>query len=124
MHLRTAEETAVIVAEIFRRSQQNRARVSARTIRLASGRISLRASFLERLEDALMEFRIGLAELETGGFGVYYTSALSSAKPITAKKLCSPDELRALKDGKDPGLRDFQNAIEKDIEDAGGQGDE
>lgn len=95
-----AEETAVLVASLLQRSQERRARISERTIRLLSRRRTLRDAFKDRLRDELDDLGIHLVQLERGGFGVIPITALDGARAITAKRYM-PDELKKLKKAPD-----------------------
>lgn len=97
--MRNAEETALVLAVIFQRSDQNRARLSASTIRVVSGRRHLRGVFLALLGDALGQYGVGLLELDSGGFGLIYMKALEAAKATTAKRYLTPQELRDVRRG-------------------------
>jgi|HubBroStandDraft_1064217.scaffolds.fasta_scaffold1077404_1 hypothetical protein len=95
MH-RTAEQTAILLALLFKRASLKRARISERTIRVLSKRRSLRAVFLEGLRGALDDFGIHMIELERGGFGLIPVSALDGAQAILAKNYIS-DDLKTLR---------------------------
>jgi hypothetical protein len=97
---RSAEQTAILVAVLLKRSEQRRARVSDKTIRRLSKRRTLRDAFKERLRAELDDVGIHLVELERGGFGVIPINALDGAPAITAKKYL-PDEMRKLRTGDD-----------------------
>ena len=93
---RTAEQTAVLVALVFKRSAAKRARVSERTIRVLSKRRSLRVAFIESLNRALDDLGVHMIELERGGFGLIPVSALDGAQAILARQFIA-DDLKALK---------------------------
>lgn len=95
MH-RTAEQTAILLALLFKRASLKRARISERTIRVLSKRRSLRAVFLQGLRGALDDFGIHMIELERGGFGLIPVSALDGAQAILAKNYIS-DDLKTLR---------------------------
>jgi hypothetical protein len=95
MH-RTAEQTAILLALLFKRASLRRARISERTIRVLSKRRSLRAVFLQGLRGALDDFGIHMIELERGGFGLIPVSALDGAQAILAKSYIS-DDLKTLR---------------------------
>ena len=95
MH-RTAEQTAILLALLFKRANTKRARISEKTIRVLSKRRSLRAVFLQGLRAALDDFGLHMIELERGGFGLIPVSALDGAQAILAKNYIS-NELKALK---------------------------
>jgi hypothetical protein len=97
---RSAEETAILVSALLKRSEQRRARVSDKTIRVLSNRRTLRDAFKERLRAELDDIGIHLVQLERGGFGVIPINALDGAPAITAKKYL-PEELKKLKKGAD-----------------------
>ena len=91
---RTAEETALLIACLMRRSGHKRARISERTIRLLSKRTYLRSAFLEPLKEQLEDTGLLLVEIDRGGYGLIYYSTLDGAPMITAKKLLPKSERR------------------------------
>lgn len=93
---RTAEQTAILIALLFKRANTKRARVSERTIRILSKRKSLRVAFLDRLNSALDDLGIHMIELDRGGFGLIPISALDGAQVILAKNYIS-DDLKTLR---------------------------
>ena len=99
----SAEQTAVMIAALLKRSEQRRARISESTIRVLSKRRTLRDAFKEQLRTELDDIGIHLVQLERGGFGVIPITALDGAPAITAKKYLS-DELRKLKKGPDEAI--------------------
>lgn len=98
--MQTANETAILVATILRRSGQTRARISDKTIRLLAKRKRLRKAFLVDLDQAAEDFGVLFCELDTGAYGVFSMTSLEGAKTVTAKKFLSDVELIALKKGK------------------------
>ncbi len=90
MH-RTTEQTAVLLALLFKRANLKRARISEKTIRVLSKRRSLRAVFLQGLRAALDDFGLHMIELDRGGFGLIPVSALDGAQAILAKNYISED---------------------------------
>jgi hypothetical protein len=116
----TAEETAVLVAALLRRSEQRRARISESTIRVLSRRRTLRDAFKESLRAELDDIGIHLVQLERGGFGVILIKALDGAPAITAKKYLS-DEMKKLKKGADEA---FFGKLRDEINEDGDEGDE
>lgn len=120
---RTAEETALLVAILLRRSEQRRARISDKTIRLLSRRRTLRDAFKERLRAELDDFGIHIVQLERGGFGIIPINALDGAPPITAKKYLA-EELKKLKKGADQTFFDrLRSEVNNDAEE-GDEGEE
>lgn len=110
--MRTAEETAILLAVLFKRSKQTRARVSQKTIKLLSFRIRLRAAFVSAIADALSQFEICMIELDSGAFGLIPTKSLEAAKAITAKRHME-NELPSLVRGKN---LDFASLEEEALE--------
>jgi hypothetical protein len=102
---RSAEQTAVLVATLLKRSEQRRARVSENTIRVLSKRRTLRDAFKARLRAELDDIGIHLVQLERGGFGVIPINALDGAPAITAKRYLA-DELNKLKKTDDEAFFD------------------
>ena len=94
---RTVENTAILLALLFKRSRVKRARISERTIRVLSKRKKLRVVFLGSLSEALDDLGIHMIELERGGFGLMPISALEGAETILAKTYIG-DQLRKLRE--------------------------
>lgn len=97
--MRTPRETAILLAVILNRSEQSRARVSAKTVKLLAIRKNLRLAFTMQLIVEIAEFGWILFEINSGGFGAVQAKALEAAKPVTAKRLLSDDERSALRKG-------------------------
>lgn len=111
MPLRTAEETATLIALIFERSGQARIRISQKTIKFLGYRYKLRSAFVVSVTEALSSYYdITMLELDTGAFGLIRTSSLEGAKAFTAKRMLE-ELLPDLRKGK---ALDF-DAIEKEI---------
>lgn len=89
--MRTEEETSVLLAVLFQRSGETRARISGKTIRKVSDRRLLRSAFINRLTQHLDDRGLSFSELERGGYGLMRTSVLEGAKTITAKHYISTD---------------------------------
>jgi hypothetical protein len=112
----TAEQTAVLVAILLRRSEERRARLSERTIRILSRRRTLRDAFKESLRAELDDMGIHLMQLERGGFGVIPIDALAGARAITAKKYL-PEELKRLRKGADEAFFEkLRNEVAEDVD--------
>lgn len=94
--MRTAEQTATLLALLFKRAEKKRARVSEKTIRILSGRTALRDAFLQRLASAVDDLGLHLIPLERGGFGLIPISALNGAPSILSKRYILT-ELKELK---------------------------
>jgi hypothetical protein len=124
MH-RTAEQTAILLALLFKRASLKRARISERTIRVLSKRRSLRAVFLQGLRGALDDFGIHMIELERGGFGLIPVSALDGAQAILAKNYIS-DDLKTLRQHEKLSRQEkvYMNFKEEVTGDEEGEGDE
>jgi hypothetical protein len=115
---RTVRETAILLAVLLKRSEQTRARVSEKTIRVVGRRSRLKAAFVVALRDELEEFGWSLVELPSGGFGAIQTSTLEAAKSVTALKYLTPEEAKGLRSGK-MTTADFEaEAYPDDEEDA------
>lgn len=84
--MRTAEETALLVALLLKRSEKNRARISRQTVLRLSKRSIIRTAFLNMLKNHLDDLGIILIELERGGYGIIPSTALEGAPAITAKR--------------------------------------
>ncbi|CAI8801901.1 Segregation and condensation protein B [Pseudomonas sp. IT-P74] len=98
--LRSADDTATLLALMFERSGQTRIRVSQKTIKFLGYRMKLRASFVLAVSEVLSNYYdITMIELDNGAFGLFRTSSLEGAKAFTAKRLLE-DMLPDLKKGK------------------------
>jgi hypothetical protein len=95
--MKTVQQTAMVLATILNRSAQNRARVSARTIKKLGARKHLRRAFVAELTDTLAEYSWTLSEIDSGGYAAIQTKALEAAKPVTARRWLKDDERRALR---------------------------
>src|SRR3982074_2230139 len=79
---RSVEETAIILALIFKRSGLAQARVSDKTIRLVSGRKRLEGSFRQNLKDERGEYEMEIVRRATGAHARIKVSALEAAEPV------------------------------------------
>ncbi len=95
---RTAEETALLIALLLKRSNQKRARISIPTIRRLAKRRHIRGAFIEMLTLHLGDLGVVLVELDRGGYGLIPSDILNGAPAITAKKYLK-DELADLRKG-------------------------
>ena len=95
----TAHQTAILLAVILNRSEQSRARVSAKTIKLLAIRRNLRSAFVLELITEIAEFGWILFEISSGGFGAVQAKTLEAAKPVTAKRFLTDEERRDLRQG-------------------------
>ena len=111
--MRTAEETALLVTLLLKRSEQKRARLSENTIRRLSKRKHLRSAFIEMLDKHLDALGIVLVELDRGGYGLIPSSVLDGAPAITAKKHLLGD-LAKLKSGK-LSFDDIRDELDGDV---------
>jgi hypothetical protein len=102
---RTAAQTAILLALLFKRANAKRARISERTIRVVSRRRSLRVAFLDRLRGELDDLGLHIIELERGGFGLIPIGALDGAASILAKNYIIT-ELRRLRAEKNPSQQE------------------
>lgn len=97
--MRDTDQTAILLATILNRSDQTRARVSAKTIKKLAARRHLRRAFAAELTDALAEYSWTLTEIDSGGYAAVRTKTLEAAKPVTAKRWLTDNERKALKRG-------------------------
>jgi hypothetical protein len=114
MSLRDAEEAALLLAVIFKRSGVARARVSDKTLKLLGYRQKLRISFADRINAHLSDLGMVFIELETGGYGLMPSKALEAAKVITAKKWMNEEELDRLKNGQPFDIKELWRELEED----------
>ena len=96
--MRSPEEAALLVALLFHRAGEHRARISLKTIRRLAQKEHLRQSFLTRVTAELDDIGLTLIENDRGGFGLIPHQALNGAPTITAKRFLIED-LRKLKSG-------------------------
>jgi hypothetical protein len=101
MTLLSPFSTALVLAVALRRSGRTRARLSAATIRAASGgtRKALRAGFQRDLGIALEDHGWALIELDVGGFAAIQIASLAAARTVTLKRTFSDPEREALSVG-------------------------
>jgi hypothetical protein len=97
MMLRTAEQSALVLAAMFHRSNQKRGRVSAKTIRIVSRRSHLKGAFTANLTECLAQYDISMSELKTGGFGLIRSTSLQAAPNITYRNCFELDEKTKLR---------------------------
>lgn len=100
--LRTPDQVALLIAILYLRSGTKRSiRISEKTLRLLGWREKLRSAFVVAVISALEDRGLVMAELSSGGFGVIPASALEAGRVVTAKRLLSPPELEAVKNGQE-----------------------
>jgi hypothetical protein len=73
--------------------------VSAKTIKVLALRQILRSAFIVELTDELAELSWILFEVASGGYAAVQAKALEAAKPVTALRLLTDEERRALRRG-------------------------
>lgn len=97
--MRSAEETAILLALMFKNSQLNRIRISQKTLKLLAYRFRLRSAFVLSVTEALSSnYGLYLIELDTGSFGIIPAKSLEAAKTATARKYL-PGIIKELKKG-------------------------
>jgi hypothetical protein len=111
---RSVEETAIILALIFKRSGLGQARMNDKTIRLVSGRKRLEGSFRQNLKDELGEYGMEIVRLDTGDHALIKVSALEAAEAVTAAKTLTPEQLQRLRDGEPFELKQLLNELGED----------
>jgi hypothetical protein len=116
--MRTAKETAALLAVILNRSEQTRARISSKTIKLLGSRMNLRSAFVVEIVDALAEYDWILFELAAGGYGAVQAKALEAAKSVTARRMLTDEERRALRRGAED-MQAFLQEAEPEREELG-----
>lgn len=115
MSKRTPEQAAILVALLLKRSGHRRARISENTIRLLSKRHTLRDAFKSRLTAELDDLGIHLVELQRGGFGAIFVSALDGAPSITTKRVM-PEEMKKLKTATEELFARYRDEVDADAE--------
>jgi hypothetical protein len=113
--MRTAYETALLTALLFKRSNQKRIRVSLDTIRHLSERTTIRLSFIRMLLDNLDTLGLIMIENSRGGYSIIRSNLLDGAPIATAKKYLL-DDLNKLKNGK-IHFKDIEEELNEDKED-------
>jgi len=83
----SVETVALRLAVLLKRTEKTRARVSEKTLRILSGRTTLRDSFVVSIRNALEDFGVVSVRLDRGGFALIATSALEGAPPALVKNL-------------------------------------
>lgn len=78
---------ALLLAVLLKRSGKTRGRLSEKTLRLLSGRTTLRERLIENVQGALDDLGVMMVRLERGGFALVAYSALEGAPPLTASQL-------------------------------------
>lgn len=115
--MRTARESALLIALLFKRAKKTRARISDKTVlKLSKRKKYLRTSFIELLSAEMDDLGLVLVELDRGGFGLIPTSALNGAPAITANKFIKDDlnKLREQEIDFDDILDDLSTDIDTD----------
>ncbi|SRR6266404_1680331 len=108
----TAGETALLIACLIIRARTRRARISEKTIRLLSRRRYLRSAFIGELSRELDYLGLHLVEIERGGFGIIFSSALHGAPAVTAQKYL----MDVLKEIKREGERFDFSKLRREVE--------
>jgi hypothetical protein len=83
----SVDTVALRLAVLLKRSEKTRARVSEKTLRILSGRSTLRDSFVVGVRNALEELSVVSVRLDRGGFALIATSALEGAPTALVKNL-------------------------------------
>ena len=81
------ETVALRLAVLLKRTGKTRARVSDKTLRILSGRTTLRDAFVINMRSVLEEYGVVAVRLDRGGFALIATSALEGAPPALVKNL-------------------------------------
>jgi hypothetical protein len=84
--LRSPREAAILLALLFKRSGQKRARLSERTIKVAGDRLRLRGAYFDAVQEYLGKLGLVLIELPKGGFCVWPETTLAGAPTVTFKR--------------------------------------
>lgn len=108
---RPVEETAVILAVIFKRSGLEEARISDQTIRMVSGRKRLEGSFRQNLKDELAEYGLEIVRFDAGDQALIRVSALEAAYTVTAAKTLNAEELETIRAGEPIDVKPFQSEL-------------
>jgi hypothetical protein len=114
---RSVEETAVILAVIFKRSGLGEARMSDQTIRMVSGRKRLEGSFRQNLKDELGEYGLEIVRFDAGDQALIRVSALEAASTVTATETLKLEEMEAIRAGDSLDLKQLLNELGEDGQD-------
>lgn len=109
---RTPEEAALILAVLFQRSGEKRARISEKTLKLIGYRERLKAAFIVNVTEALADYHDLCLIQISNGFGIIPNKSLEAAKAITAKKILTKEELDSLRNGEDLDFESLRREIE------------
>ncbi|SSW67284.1 hypothetical protein AVE30378_02544 [Achromobacter veterisilvae] len=108
--MRTANQTAIVLAALFHRSGQSRVRISQTTLKFVSYRERLRAAFVVAVTDALADYGLYMVELDVGGYALVSSKSLEGAKAATAKRYME-DILPQLRNGDELNYTELQDEI-------------
>jgi hypothetical protein len=89
--MRTAEQTALLIALLFKRSEQCQARLNMDTVRSLSRRRHIRSAFVTMLAGYLEDLGLILMEIDGDGYGLLASNVLAGAPTVTAKKYLADD---------------------------------
>lgn len=84
---------AILLALMLARSTLTRARISDRSFRVVSRRVTLRTAFIANVRSWLEDLGVVLLTLDRGGYALVSIAALNGARPILARNLIA-DELQ------------------------------
>lgn len=86
------------MTSILKRSEQSRARISAKTVRILARRTNLRSAFVVALISELADRHDWvMSELASGGYGAVQAKSLEAAKAVTAKKWLDDAERKTIR---------------------------
>lgn len=112
----SAAQTALLLAVMMLRSEQTRARVSIKTLKLLSRRVRLHWAFAQEVREELeVNHRLIMFEIDSGGYGVVSAKAVEAAKPLTAKSWLTEVERSSIRKGK-AKWSDFEAELPSDAE--------
>jgi len=96
-------QVAALIAEMMKRGERTRGRLSEVTLKALAGRKKLETSIRTQIHSDALDYGYLMYKLDpkgpTSGTVVIALSALHAAKPMKAKEWFDEDELRAIKDG-------------------------
>ena len=81
----SSESVALLLALLLKRAEKTRARISDKTLRSVSGRVTIRDAFIADVRSWLEEVGVMMVRLERGGYALVAISALEGAPPILGK---------------------------------------
>lgn len=110
---------ALRIALLFKRFGKTRARITDKTFRMLSERVTIRDVFSADVRNKLEDLGISATQLARGGFSLITISALDGAPPITVKKYLAETPWKSLSDDELWEIVNDENQDEQDLAEDG-----